>query len=205
MIVATALPRKAIISVYGNFCSGACRACVSWRVCHKVRRVLLSALATTPTRRVAFSVSFLAPYTSGRLPNMSEPTSDASDARRLFSPLRPADREPSTDAPAPGDTSMSSLDGSVKSKASHTTTIFVGVHVPTLSRSQMARYRSVAEDELESDAEFSQDGLERIVAEFRNGAESFYYVRYDDGVVYQVRALICCTTLVAMGNPRCLP
>ncbi|EIW64252.1 uncharacterized protein TRAVEDRAFT_158327 [Trametes versicolor FP-101664 SS1] len=83
---------------------------------------------------------------------------------------------------------MSSLDGSVKSKGSHTTPIFAGVHVPTLSRAQKARYRPVAEDELESDAEFSHDGLERIVAGFRDGAESFYYVRYDDGVIYKVPA-----------------
>lgn len=121
---------------------------------------------------------------------MSEPTSDASDAMHLFSPARMVDREPSTDAPAPGDTSMSSLDGSVKSKGSHTTPIFAGVHVPTLSRAQKARYRPVAEDELESDAEFSHDGLERIVADFQDGAESFYYVRYDDGVIYKVRAFM---------------
>ncbi|KAI0639630.1 hypothetical protein C8Q77DRAFT_1082196 [Trametes polyzona] len=122
---------------------------------------------------------------------MSELPSDASDARNLFSPGLSLDREPSTDAPVPADTSISSVDGSRhsdKPSGSRTRLVFSGVEVPTLANAQKEVYRFVADEELESDFEFSHDGLERILDESREGDRLFFYVRYNSGDVYKIHA-----------------
>ncbi|KAI0375223.1 hypothetical protein BV20DRAFT_1110377 [Pilatotrama ljubarskyi] len=121
---------------------------------------------------------------------MSEPLSDHSDVRLLFSPEPLKDREPSTDAPAPADSSLSTADGSHSPELINTlpNAGFVCVEVPALPSEHKGVYRSVAEDTLESDAEFSHDGIERIVGEAKEGRRSFFYVRYEDGTVYKVLA-----------------
>ncbi|KAI0361386.1 hypothetical protein OH77DRAFT_1417635 [Trametes cingulata] len=121
---------------------------------------------------------------------MSEPLPDPSDARLLFSPERLVDREPSTDAPAPADSSLSTVDNSDSQELLVLVpkTTSVCVEVPTLASNQKRLYRSVAEDVLGSDEEFSHDGIQRIVGESQEGKRSLYYVRYEDGTVHKVLA-----------------
>ncbi|KAI0778404.1 hypothetical protein BD413DRAFT_489884 [Trametes elegans] len=120
---------------------------------------------------------------------MPEPPSDAAHAMLLFSPSRTIDREPSSDAFAPADTSVTTAD---ELHSPHDLdrepprAVSVYVQVPTLSDDAKASYRSVAEDDLESGAEYSHEGLDRIVGKSQEGRIESFYVRNVDGVIHKV-------------------
>lgn len=118
---------------------------------------------------------------------MAEPSSDPPDARALFSPVRDAYREASSDAPGPADTPVSSSDGATaRARTNPPRQRVAFVELPTLSSNQKTKYRSVAEDTLNSDEEFAHDGIERILGEEEDGPLISYYVRYNDGIVHKV-------------------
>ncbi|CDO72994.1 hypothetical protein BN946_scf185007.g48 [Trametes cinnabarina] len=118
------------------------------------------------------------------------------DAPSLFAPIPPSDmdREPSTDAPAPRDSSLSSLSSAGETVASGMQSIppykqtLSHVEVPSLPASKKTLYRAVAEDILESDAEVSPEDLDEIVGEVEDGGRAFFYVRYKDGIIYKIPA-----------------
>ncbi|KAI0673358.1 hypothetical protein C8Q78DRAFT_968243 [Trametes maxima] len=62
------------------------------------------------------------------------------------------------------------------------------VEVPVLSQDVKKLYRPVAEDVLESDVEFSNEGLDRIVGDVYEGLKRFFFVQYEDGTIYKVLA-----------------
>ncbi|KAI0652071.1 SNF2 family N-terminal domain-containing protein [Trametes meyenii] len=62
------------------------------------------------------------------------------------------------------------------------------VEVPALSQDQKKLYKPVAEDELESEIEFSDEGLDRVVGDVYEGQERWFFVKYEDGIVYKVYA-----------------
>ncbi len=117
---------------------------------------------------------------------MSEPSTDPPDATLLFSPVR---REPSSDPPVPADTSISADDDS-----DNNTTLphfrrqnaSCYVSVPEPSGFQKTKYQSVTQRDIESDEEFGQEGAERIVGEREVGQHLYFYVLYEDGIVYRV-------------------
>ena len=119
---------------------------------------------------------------------MSEPSSDPLGAAALFSPVRSAAREPSSDAPVPAESSMSAedSDASVPLKRMQGSDTAFSVVVPSLSSSQKAGYQPVAERDIQSDEEFGQEGAERIVGEAELGPNLYFYVRYNNGVIYSV-------------------
>lgn len=117
---------------------------------------------------------------------MSEPSSDPSDAKMLFSPVR---REPSSDAPLPADTSVSTDEASDRATTLpqlHRQTTSCYVSVPGLSDSQKAEYQPVAQRDLESDEEFGQEGAERVIGEWEVGRNKYFYVQHADGIIYKV-------------------
>ncbi|OSD03298.1 hypothetical protein PYCCODRAFT_1434714 [Trametes coccinea BRFM310] len=127
---------------------------------------------------------------------MSEPASDPADAGRLLSPVSlpvaDMDREPSTDAPAPADTSLSATDGSAAGSAGQSVwppkQLASYIEVPSLATSKKTLYRSVAEDNIESDAEVDHEELDQIVGVSKSRGRKFFYVRYADGTIYKVPA-----------------
>ncbi|KAI0720008.1 SNF2 family N-terminal domain-containing protein [Cerioporus squamosus] len=116
---------------------------------------------------------------------MPEPSSDPPDARTLFSPVRDAYREASSDAPGPADTPVSTSD-EIRTGHMPPRQKVAFVELPTLSRIQRTKYRSVAEDALNSDEEFAHAGVERILGEVEHGSRVSYYVRYNDGIVHKI-------------------
>ncbi|RPD57040.1 hypothetical protein L227DRAFT_552450 [Lentinus tigrinus ALCF2SS1-6] len=115
---------------------------------------------------------------------MTEPSSDPPDARALFSPARNAYRAASSDAPGPAETSVSTNDDIEPGAGFRKHALYV--ELPTLSRSQKAKYRSVAEDTLHSDEEFAHEGIERVLGDVVEESLAYYYVRYNDGIVHKI-------------------
>ena len=120
---------------------------------------------------------------------MSEPTSDPPDANMLFSPVRQRDSDRSSDAPAPGDTSWSADDSSPRAARVAPTNVLAHVEVPRLSNSQIAKYKSIADEELHSDEEYPQENVDRVVGDVQDGSNAFLYVRYKDGIIYKVSSM----------------
>lgn len=123
---------------------------------------------------------------------MSEPISDA---RLLFSP--PPEREPSTDAPLPAETSMSADEALMSSPQAlpDSATLRPFVEIPAFSPSQLAQYGPVSDIEFSSDLEY--EGAHHIVGEGRDGKKPHFYVRYTDGLIRQVSS----THVLRIGPP----
>ncbi|KAI0654200.1 SNF2 family N-terminal domain-containing protein [Cubamyces menziesii] len=64
------------------------------------------------------------------------------------------------------------------------------VEVPALSRARRALYRSVAEDELDSDVEYSHDNIDGVVGETEDEEVRFMWVRYRSGIIHKIPAEI---------------
>ena len=128
---------------------------------------------------------------------MSDPPSDIADARLLFSP--DPGREPSTDAPAPADSPLSTIANSPEGSPQPLPPVSMPpliVEVPALSRARRALYRSVAEDELDSDVEYSHDNIDGVVGETEYEGVRFMWVRYRSGIIHKV-----CKPPVPVRNP----
>lgn len=63
-------------------------------------------------------------------------------------------------------------------------TIQCFVEIPTLTSFRKAKYRSIADDEFNSDLEY--EGVDCVVGKVVDGKHSHLYVRYLDGVVHRV-------------------
>ena len=77
-------------------------------------------------------------------------------------------------------------DASVPLKRMQGSDMAFSLIVPSLSSSQKAGYQPVAERDIQSDEEFGQEGAERIVGEAELGPNLYFYVRYNNGVIYSV-------------------
>lgn len=107
------------------------------------------------------------------------------DARLLFSPIRRKGRDPSTDAPAPADTSMSADDSYSPARPADTVgTVYV--QVPHLPPAQKSKYRSIAEDLLAPGEEYPHENVERVVGQVEERHGTFLYVLYTDGIIHKV-------------------
>ena len=181
-------------------CARARCVCGQCHCHHQTRSAVLCSVAATflQTRHDAHASPLLLAVLLCILLTMTELASDPPDVRALFSPVRNALREASSDAPGPADTPTPTNDGNEAGPILRKRTMAY-VELPTLASVQKTKYRSVAEDTLHSDEEFAHQGVDRVLGEVQEGPTVNYYVRYHDGIVHKVNSGAYMTLIPALS------
>lgn len=111
---------------------------------------------------------------------MSEPVSDAS---MLFTPTKSSDLTLSdSDPPA----ASSPVPLSIKPRLSPQ----FFITPPVLPAAQKEQYKAALETKLTSNVEFDARELDKIIGEYREGPNLYYFARFKDGVAHKVRVKI---------------